>query len=142
MAAISVASSTASFVSGIAKMDVIESIEQATLIAASAITAGMAVGIDSNGKFAPASDATAGAAALFYGIATSSAAAGQAVTAIAQGIVGGFVLSSQAFKAAVFLNGTSGGIGDAAGTSSKVIGEVVPVRSQQPGSNPDKALRI
>lgn len=139
MAAITLLASTTGVVAGIAKLDVVESIEQMTLLAAVDIVAGNHVAVDTNGKFALGLD-TATNTALVYGVATSSAKAGRAVTAIRQGTLGGFNLT-QAYNAAIFIN-AAGVLGDAAGTESKVVARVVPIRSQLPGGTPDKALRF
>jgi hypothetical protein len=141
MATINLAASSTSLVNAsIVKLDVVESVEQMTLIAAVAITAGQHLAIDATGKFTQG-DSAALATAKSYGIATSSVPAGYPVTAVAKGVLNGFNLTAQAYGAPIYCNPT-GAIGDAAGTESRVIGLVVPVRSQVPGTAPAKALRV
>jgi hypothetical protein len=123
-------------------LDVIESTEQMTLIAASGgITAGKAVKVDSNGNFALASVTAPTDAGDYYGIATNTAVAGQPVTAVRIGVVAGIDLSAETVGEAVF-TAASGALTNTVGTHGAKIGHVIPV----PGANPDgssiKALRV
>jgi hypothetical protein len=123
-------------------LDVEESFEQMTLLAAADMGEGAAVYVDSNGKFALA-DASGAGTADVYGITVRKVKAGEPVTAIAKGIVGGFVLTSQAYGAAIYLSDTNSGIlGDAAGTVSVRVGTVVPAMGQPRGGSFAKLLRI
>ncbi len=115
--------------------------EQLTLPVGATVRAGAAVRIDVNGKFVEADGTTAGNADI-YGIAIRRAVVGQAVTAIKRGILGGFDFTSQAFNGDIFVSDTAGSLGDAAGTSSKKVGKVVPIHSQVRGGTPLKALLV
>jgi hypothetical protein len=115
-------------------------IQQLTLPAAEAITAGAPVRIDTAGKFTNSNGTSAGEARV-WGIATKTVAAGEALTAVRRGILDGFTFS-QAYDAAIYLSDTDGTLADAAGTVSTVVGRVVPGWSQLLGSNPDKLLSV
>jgi hypothetical protein len=114
-------------------------IQQLTLPAAEAITAGAPVRIDTAGKFTPRTARRP--EARVWGIATKTVAAGEALTAVRRGILDGFTFS-QAYDAAIYLSDTDGTLADAAGTVSTVVGRVVPGWSQLLGSNPDKLLSV
>jgi hypothetical protein len=122
-------------------LDVEESIEQMTLPAAVDMDEGTPVYVNSSAKFAKADGSIAGTADA-YGITTRKVKAGEPVTAIAKGVVGGFDFSSQAYGADIFVSDTEGRIGDAAGTVSKKVGEVIPAYGQTRGTNPSKLLRV
>jgi hypothetical protein len=117
------------------------SIEQFTYPAAIAMDELTPVYIDSNGKFAPG-DASVSGTANVIGLTVRKVAAGEAVTAIAQGEVGGLDLSGVAYGADVYLSDTTGKISTAAGTVSKKIGTVVGIFGQTRGTAPAKALRV
>lgn len=124
------------------KVEVVESIEQLTLPAAEAVTAGQAVRLDvTNGKFTKANGTTA-AEARIYGVAVKTVAAGEPVTAIRKGVFDGYDLASQAYDAAIYLSDTDGTLADAAGTVSTVVGRVIPGHSQVVGSALDKLLFV
>jgi predicted RecA/RadA family phage recombinase len=94
-------------------------------IAASAITAGQVVYLDTSGNVAPADGSAAGTAGTTVGIALKTVGAGQAVDVLKRGRVAGFTLTSQAYGALIYLSDTNTGIlGDAAGTVSVVVGRV------------------
>lgn len=116
-------------------------VEQLTFKAASAIKAGAAVKLDTNGKFEEG-DATTSTKANVFGIAIRTTAAGSGCTAVKRGILAGFDLSGLAYGANVYLSDTTGRLADAAGTVSKVVGRVVPVWGQLPGAAPLKALYV
>lgn len=124
-----------------ASIDVEESFEQMTLKAAADTDEGVPVYINTSGNFAACNASSAGTA-VFYGITTRKVKAGEAVTAIARGVVSGFNLSSQAYGAPIYLADTAGRLGDAVGTVTRKVAEVVPVLGQTRGSNPGKLLRI
>lgn len=124
------------------KVEVVESIEQMTLPAAEAITAGMPVRLDtSSGKFT-AANGTGAAEARIYGIATKTVAAGMPVTAIRQGVMDGFDLSGLNYDAAVYLSDTDGRLADANGTVSVAVGRVIPGTSVTLGTAFDKFLHV
>jgi hypothetical protein len=121
---------------------IVESLEQMTLPAGEAITAGQAVRVDtSTGKFTGANGSAAGEARI-YGVATKTVAAGLPVTAVRRGVLDGFNLSSLAYDAAVYLSDTDGRLDTAAGTVSTVVGRVIPVFSQLLGDSPQKLLLV
>lgn len=115
-------------------------IQQLTLPAAEAITAGAPVRIDTAGKFTNSNGTSAGEARV-WGIATRTVAAGESLTAVRRGILDGFTFT-QAYDAAIYLSDTDGTLADAAGTVSTAVGRVVPGWSQLLGSNPDKLLSV
>lgn len=122
------------------RVSVVESLQQMTLPAGAAVTAGAPVRIDTNGKFIPAlgDDATN---ARMYGVATKTVASGMPVTAIRKGLMDGFTLAG-AYNSAVYLSDTAGRLGDAAGTVSVEVGRVVPGTSTTLGTAADKLLLV
>ena len=129
------------------KLHVVESREQATLPAASAILAGDTVSIDSDGKFVKGDADGAGTLGVIYGIATRSVAAGEPVTAIRRGVVSGYTFGSTAYWTAVLAADTAGEItvtsSESNGASADVtIGRVIPVWDQLVGGTPEKALLL
>jgi len=143
MADIALLASTASNKAGNSNvsLNVEESFEQMTLIAAADLNAGTPVYVDSNGKFAEA-DASAAGTADVYGITVRKVKAGQAVTAVARGVLSGFDFSAQSFGAQIFLSDTAGKVADAAGTVSKRVGRVIPAHGQPRGSSLAKLLQV
>jgi hypothetical protein len=131
-------SSTVTF--STATLDIEESLEQMTLPLAADTDEGVPVYVNSSGKFAQC-DASVIGTAGFYGITTRKGKAGEPVTAIARGVVGGFTLT-QNFGTDVFLSDTTGKLADAAGTVSRKVGEVIPAYGQPRGGTPAKLLRI
>lgn len=124
------------------KVEVVQSIEQLTLPAAEAISAGAPVRLDtSTGRFTKANGTTAAEARIF-GIATRTVQAGEALTALRKGIMDGFNLADLAYDAAVYLSDTDGRLADAAGTVSTVVGRVVPGASTTLGTAFDKILFV
>jgi hypothetical protein len=115
-------------------------VEQITGVAASAITAGSPVYIDTNGKFA-ASDANVSTADAVFGIATRTVAAGEALTVVRRGLMDGWS-NLPAYGAAVYASDTAGSLADAAGTASIVVGYVVPSFANHLGVAADKALLV
>lgn len=121
-------------------------IEQIELTAAVALQAGAIFRLDSTGKAARASAASAGTADA-RGITTRAVAAGERFTGIVKGILDlGDALNGAAWDAVIYLADTAtssaaaGELADAAGTSSKVIGQLYP--GQAYGLTPNKLLRI
>lgn len=113
---------------------------QKTLTAAEAITAGAPVRIDTAGKFTNANGTTTTEAAA-YGAALGTVIAGEAVTAVREGMLDGYDLSG-AYWSAVYLSDTDGRLGDSAGTVSTLVGRVVPAWGQPLGSAADKLLEV
>lgn len=122
------------------RVEIVESIMQATLPAVEAILAGAPVRIDTAGKFANGNGTNATEAAI-YGIATHTVAAGESLTALRSGVLDGFTFS-QAYGAAIYVSDTDGRLGDAAGTVSVKAGSVIPGWSQLIGTAADKLLLV
>jgi hypothetical protein len=123
------------------KVHIVQSIQQLTVPAAEAVLAGSPVRIDTTaGTFTNANGTSAGEARV-YGIATHSAAAGEALTAIRRGILDGFTFS-QAYDATIYLSDTDGRLGDTAGTVSTIVGRVIPGTAATLGSAYDKLLSV
>lgn len=128
------------------RVEVVESIEQMTLPAAEAITAGFAVRIvpasTGAGQFTPG-NGTDATEANIYGIATRTVVAGDPVTAVRQGALDGFAFQSgDEYNDPVYLSDTDGRLGDAAGTVSLVVGRVAPGTAVTLGTAYDKLLRL
>lgn len=124
------------------RVEVVESIRQMTLPAAEAIVAGAPVRLDTaNGKWTNA-NGTVAAEARVWGIATRTAAAGEALTAVRNGVMDGFDLSGLAYDAAVYVSDTDGRLDTAAGTVSTVVGRVIPATSNTLGTAYDKVLSV
>jgi hypothetical protein len=125
-------------------LEVVESIEQMTLPTEEVVSPGQAARLaTANGKFTK-SNATGAAEARIYGIVVGGVAnvAGQPVTAIRRGVVDGYDLSGLAYDAPVYLSDTDGALADAAGTTSVVVGRVIPNFSPTLGTAPDKLLLV
>ena len=114
---------------------------QRTLVAAEAITAGAPVYITTAGKFGVA-DANDNAKDDPYGIALRTVAAGQPVTAVRRGTMEGWDFGSTAYWAPVYLSNDVGRLGDSAGSTSVVMGKVVPALAVSLGESPDKLLEV
>lgn len=124
------------------RINVVQSFEQLTLVAAAAITAGMAVQIDANGKWALTNAAVVGTA-RFFGVAVKSVPAGMPVTAIRRGILDGYNLDALAFDALVYLSDTAGRLGVATdGTIDVAVARVIPGLAVTLGTTPDKLLYV
>lgn len=124
------------------RIRVVESTEQATLPAAEAIGAGQAVRIDTTtGKFTKA-NGTSTAEAAFYGIATRTVVAGEAVTAVRRGVLDGHELSALDYGAPLYLSNTDGTIADSAGSTSVNLGRVMPGNAVTVGTALDKLLLV
>lgn len=108
-----------------ARVEIVESLEQMTLVAAEAITPGAPVRISGN-TFTNGNGTTTTEADV-YGVATGDqiVPAGLAVTAIKKGVLDGFTLAG-ATNSLVYASDTDGRLGDAAGTVSKIVGRVIP----------------
>lgn len=80
--------------------------------------------------------------ANIFGIATRTVAAGMPVTAIRRGIVYGLDLDALDFGDPVYVSDTDGRLADAAGTTSVLVGRVVPHFGVQLGDTPQKCLLV
>ena len=124
------------------KVEVVESVIQMTLPTAEDITAGMAVRLDTtNGKWTKANGSSAGEARA-WGVATRTAKSGRALTAIRKGVMDGWDLSALDYDAAVYLSDTDGRLSTVAGTTSVVIGRVIPGTSTTLRTAFDKLLSV
>jgi hypothetical protein len=124
------------------KIEVVESIIQATLPVNEDVTAGDLLRIDvTTGHFTRSNGSSAGEADTF-GVATRTVKNGMPVTAIRKGVLAGFNLAAQGYSATLYASNTDGKIADAAGTVSKVVGKVIPVWGQLLGASPDKLLFV
>lgn len=124
------------------RVEVVESVIQMTLPAAEAITAGMAVRIDTTtGKWTKAKGTEAGEARA-WGVATKTVAAGMPVTAIRKGVMDGWDLSAMAYDDPVYLSDTDGRLSTVAGTVSTVLGRVIAGTSTTLGTAYDKILSV
>jgi hypothetical protein len=130
------------------KVHVVESLEQHTLRAGTAILAGDAVTIDATtGLFVKADADGAGTLGAVYGIATRSVAANEAVTAIRRGVMTGWTWGSTAYWLPVLAADTPGEItvtsGESNGASADVvIGRVISIDNALIGGSPEKALLL
>ena len=122
------------------RIEVVESIEQATLPAGEAITAGAPVRSSTTGYFVNGNGTNATEAAI-YGIATNTVIAGEAVTAVKKGVLDGFNFS-QAYAAPIYVSDTDARLGDAAGTVSVLVGRVIAAWGQPLGTAADKLLAV
>ena len=124
------------------RVEVVESIIQMTLPTDEAITAGMAVRLSTTtGKFTKA-NGTGAAEARAWGVAVRTAPSGGALTAIRKGVMDGWDLSALDYDAAVYLSDTDGRLSTVAGTTSVVIGRVIPGTSTTLGTAFDKMLSV
>ena len=118
-------------------------VDQDTFPPSEAIDAGEVGNLDSNGELRLADASSAALAGNLQGIALRSAnqAGVVGVTIMRKGIVYlGAALDALAFDAPVYLSDTTGKLDSAAGTTSVVIGHVVPVWADE--TTPQKCLRI
>jgi len=128
-------------------VNVVESLEQATLPAAEALLAGDTVTINSDGRFAKGDADGAGTLSIIYGIATRSVAIYEPVTAIRRGLLTGWTWSTTAYWTNVLAADTAGEItvtsGESNGASADVIiGRVYPIWNHLIGGTPEKALLL
>lgn len=117
--------------------------QQHSFIASEAITAGAPVYIvAATGKAANSDGNGAGVIATCFGVATRSAAAGEAVTVLRRGLVDGYDVSALNFGAPVYVSDTVGRIADTAGTTSIKVGIVVPANGNAIGTTADKLVLV
>lgn len=95
-------------------------------VAGATITAGQAVYVNSAGKL-DLYDSNGSGTLQFAGIALNGGGAGQAISVLKRGWVAGFTVSAAAYWAPLYGSNTAGAIADAAGSSSIVVGRVVPM---------------
>jgi hypothetical protein len=96
------------------------------MIPAVALTRGQGVYLNSSGK-AALSIATAAGTVKTGGVVLETAGVRQGVAVLKRGKVAGFAVSGLAYGALIYSSDTSGAFADAAGTSSQVVGKVVPM---------------
>jgi hypothetical protein len=123
-------------------LHIVESIEQMTGVAGVAITAGQIIRPDATTGLWALTDADNAGDVLNSYMATKTAAAGVALTGLKTGTVDGYNVAGLSYGDPVYIANTAGGLDTAAGTTSKVAGQVVPGFSQRLGSAPDKLLRV
>jgi hypothetical protein len=120
----------------------VEIIQQLTMPAAEAITAGQAMRLDtSTGRWTKANGTAAGEARAL-GIALATVAAGFAVTGLIKGAIDGYALTALDYDAPVYLSDTDGTLADTAGTVTVVVGRVIPVSGRTVGGAHDKLLLV
>ena len=66
-------------------------------------------------------------ASISFAASSCKAAAGQGVSLLERGAIGGYDVSGLAYDALVYLSDTAGALADAAGTATVVCGRVVPM---------------
>lgn len=124
------------------KIEIEESLEQMSAIAAEDITAGISCRFDeTTGKAEIASAASSGTADA-YGIALKTVKAGSALTLLRRGVVDGFVLDSLEFGDPVYMANTTGAAADTAGSVTVKIGTVIPAHANLVGGAVHKLLRV
>jgi hypothetical protein len=116
------------------RVSVVESIEQHTAPANVNIVAGQVVALNpTNGRWILATDDRA------YGVATKTVRAGEACTAIKQGVMDGFELGALDWDDDLFLNAANGNL---ATTGTVVIGRVTGAYANFLGVAHDKILLV
>lgn len=116
--------------------------DQATYPAAEAIVAGAPVRLDTaNGRWtnANASSTTENRATH---IAMRTVGAGESVTGVRRCTVDGYVLDALAYDAPVYISNTDGRLADAIGTTTVMVGRVVPGFATTLGTAADKLLDV
>jgi len=106
----------------------VEVFEQWTGPAAETFDAGEMVRIDTSAGTVTPANATGGAEARTFGMVMNTADfIGDTVTVVKRGVVDvGDALDGLDWDAAVYLSNTDGGLGTAAGTTTLIVGRVVP----------------
>lgn len=115
---------------------------QLTVVAAEAITAGAPCYLGLADGKAYNADANAAVDQFCFGIATRTAAAGEAVTLLRMGLMEGWDFADQDYGEPVYVSDTVGRIADAVGTVTIRVGMVVPVFSNLISGTPNKALLV
>jgi hypothetical protein len=116
-------------------------VQQHTVLAGEAITAGAPVFLNTTTGYAWLADANDSNTTKPYGIATKTVAAGEAVTVVRRGRLSGWS-NLPGYGAAVYVSNTVGTLADAAGSSSWQVGIVEPVFNTPLGTSPDKMLLV
>jgi hypothetical protein len=126
-----------------AEVSIVESIMQLTAPAGEAITPGAPVRFDANGDFVNG-NATNATENAIWGIATGKRAwvAGEPLTAVRIGVLDGFVFTSDAYGATIYLSDTDARLSTVVGTTRLVIGHVVPGTANLRGVAKDKMLAV
>lgn len=112
-----------------------------TVIAAEAFTAGQPGYVHSDGK-AYVSDANDGTDNKVDGIAAKPASAGEGVDLVHYGPLTGYTLTSQAYKAVIYVSNTAGELADSAGGTSLPVGIVWPTAHDGPSGTIQKVLFV
>ena len=116
--------------------------DQATHPAAEAITAGAPIRLDTtSGRFTNANGTSAAEARVTH-IATRTVLAGEPLTGVRACTLDGFVLDALAYDAPVYLSDTDGRLDTVAGTTSVIVGRVVPAFATTLGTAADKLLDV
>lgn len=131
------------------RIHVVESIEQMTLPAGGAITAGDCVTVHPNvGKFVLGdADETETPLNVIYGIATRTVVSGETLTAVRRGVMSGWDFTAVDYWVNVLASDTAGDItvtsGESNGGSADVvIGRVIPVWDNLISGTPDTAVLL
>lgn len=122
-------------------LNVVSSETQLTASFAESCNVGQLVRFDTTGQWTKG-NASSGTENRVWGILVSKDGAGGAGTAVRRGILNGYDLSGLAFGAIVYLPDTDGGLADAPGTTTMVIGRVIPGFSTTTGTTADKLLWV
>ncbi len=125
------------------RVEVVESVEQLTGVAAETIVPGACVRIDTSTGKITNGNGTSAAEARIYGIAlgTHDIPAGMPVTVMRVGVLDGFTFT-QNYDAAMYASDTDGRLGDAAGTVSVLVGRIIPGNSELLGGAFAKLLHV
>jgi hypothetical protein len=116
--------------------------DQATYPAAEAIDRGAPIRLDTaTGRWTNANGSSAAEARATH-LAWRTVAAGEALTGVRGCLVDGFILDALAYDAPVYLSDTDGRLDTVAGTTSVIVGRVVPGHAQLLGTAPDKLLDV
>ncbi len=106
--------------------------------AAADLTAGNSLHTDANGKMNKSDANGSSPANRFRGIALQTVKAGQTFDNLIEGYIQGYDLSGLAYDAPVYVSDTAGALADAAGTTSLLVGRVVPLNDK----DKTKILRV
>lgn len=106
--------------------------------AAADLSAGNLLYVDASGKVGKADGNGPSPKNRFRGIALQSAKAGQTLDVLVAGYIQGYDVSGLAYDTAVYVSDSAGALADTAGTTSLLVGRVVPMND--PGKS--KILRI
>lgn len=116
--------------------------DQHSAPAAEAITAGAPIRLDTaTGRWTNANGSSAAEARVTH-IAVRTVTAGESLTGVRGCLVDGYVLDALDYDAPVYLSNTDGRLSDTAGTTSVIVGRVVPGFAMTLGNAPDKLLDV